>query len=108
MHPPTASLPSGFEPNSGYDDAQCCNSVFPMKTIDLSRFEIMPFGKGEVEAAALPEPTRLTVTCSPTYGIDQTVGLAKRLRTLGHAVTVHLAARMVRDRMHLDKVLTDL
>ena len=75
---------------------------------DLTRFEILPFARGEQEAAALPEPVRLTVTCSPARGLDQSVDLAIRLRDLGHVVTVHLAARMVRDRAHLDRVLADL
>jgi methylenetetrahydrofolate reductase (NADH) len=70
-----------------------------------ARFEVMPFGRAEEEAAELPEPARLTVTCSPKHGLDQTVEVATRLRSIGHAVTVHLAARMVRDRAHLDRVL---
>jgi methylenetetrahydrofolate reductase (NADPH) len=70
-----------------------------------SRFEILPFGRGESEAAELPEHVRLTVTASPTHALDQTVEVGARLRALGHAVTVHLAARMVRDRAHLDELL---
>jgi methylenetetrahydrofolate reductase (NADPH) len=72
---------------------------------ELARFEVMPFARGEEEAAELPERVRLTVTCSPKHGIDRTVEVATRLRALGHAVTVHLAARMVRDRTHLDALL---
>lgn len=70
-----------------------------------SRFEILPFGRGEAEAAELPERVRLTVTASPTHQLDETVEVGARLRALGHAVTVHLAARMVRDRAHLDELL---
>jgi methylenetetrahydrofolate reductase (NADPH) len=70
-----------------------------------ARFEVLPFARGEEEAAQLPEQVRLTVTCSPKHGLDRTVEIAARLRGLGHAVTVHLAARMVRDRAHLDDVL---
>jgi methylenetetrahydrofolate reductase (NADPH) len=70
-----------------------------------SRFEILPFGRGEAEAAELPEHVRLTVTASPTHSLDQTVEVGTRLRALGHEVTVHLAARMVRDREHLDELL---
>lgn len=69
------------------------------------RFEVLPFGRAEEEAARLPEPVRLTVTASPSHGIDETVRSAARLRALGHEVTVHLAARMIRDRDHLDSVL---
>jgi methylenetetrahydrofolate reductase (NADPH) len=72
---------------------------------DRARFEVMPFARGEEEAAKLPEPVRLTVTCSPKHGIDHSVEVATRLRALGHAVTVHLTARMIRDRGHLDELL---
>jgi methylenetetrahydrofolate reductase (NADPH) len=70
-----------------------------------SRFEVLPFGRAEEEAARLPEPVRLTVTASPSHTIDETVDMGKRLRSLGHDVTVHLAARMIRDREHLDALL---
>jgi methylenetetrahydrofolate reductase (NADPH) len=73
--------------------------------IDRNRFEILPFARGEEEAAKLPEPVRLTVTCSPKHGLDHTIETATRVRALGHSVTVHLAARMVRDRDHLDRLL---
>jgi methylenetetrahydrofolate reductase (NADH) len=69
------------------------------------RFEILPVGAGEEQAAELPERVRLTVTCSPRHGPDRTVEVGTRLRTLGHEVTVHLSARMVRDRTHLDGLL---
>src|SRR5882724_4385380 len=70
-----------------------------------SRFEVLPLGRSEEEAAQLPEAARLAVTCSPKHGPDQSVAVAERLRALGYPVTVHLAARMVRDRAHLDELL---
>ena len=39
---------------------------------DRARFEVMPFARGEEEAAELPEPVRLTVTCSPKHRLDDT------------------------------------
>lgn len=69
------------------------------------RFEVLPLGNSEEEAAQLPEPVHLTVTCSPKLGPDRSVQVAGRLRRLGHTVTVHIAARMVRDRVHLDHLL---
>ena len=74
--------------------------------IDPVHFEILPFGKGEAEAAELPERVRLTVTCSPKHGLDESIATATRLRALGHSVTLHLAARMVRGRDHLDELLS--
>jgi methylenetetrahydrofolate reductase (NADPH) len=71
----------------------------------MNRFEVLPFGRGEQEAAELPEHVWLTVTASPTHTLDDTVAVACRLRAVGHDVTPHLAARMVRDRAHLDELL---
>jgi methylenetetrahydrofolate reductase (NADPH) len=72
------------------------------------RFEILPVGRGEHEAEQVRTPLHLTVTCSPKHGPDHTVEAAKRLSALGHAVTVHIAARMVRDPEHLDALLAEM
>jgi methylenetetrahydrofolate reductase (NADH) len=73
-----------------------------------ARFEILPFGEGEQEARELPERVWLTVTASPTHVLDDTVAVAARLKELGHTVTAHLAARMLRSREHLDDTLAAL
>lgn len=75
--------------------------------IDVSapRFEILPFGDVETQAAELAKPTLLTVTASPKQGIDHTISVAERLSGMGHAAVVHLAARMIRDEGHLDELL---
>jgi methylenetetrahydrofolate reductase (NADPH) len=69
------------------------------------RFEILPIGKGQEEAAELSEPVRITITSSPKHGIDESLEVAVRLRGLGHGVTLHLAARGVRGKDHLDALL---
>jgi methylenetetrahydrofolate reductase (NADPH) len=74
----------------------------------VRRFEVLPLGRGEEEARRLPEPAWLTVTCSPRHGPDRTVEVAKRLRALGHDVTPHIAARMVRDRDHVNRLLDEI
>jgi methylenetetrahydrofolate reductase (NADPH) len=73
-----------------------------------ARFEVLPFTRTLEEAAQLPEKVRLTVTCSPKHGPDRSVEVAAGLRDLGHQVTVHVAARMVRDRDHLDTILAGM
>jgi methylenetetrahydrofolate reductase (NADPH) len=70
-----------------------------------SRYEILPFGAGPAEAADLPEPAAITVTCSPKHGLDRTIEIAEGLRRHGHTVIPHVPARMVRDQEHLDLVL---
>jgi methylenetetrahydrofolate reductase (NADPH) len=74
-------------------------------TLERARFEVLPFPRSLQEAARLPEKVRLTVTCSPKHGPDRSVEVAAALRELGHQVTVHIAARMMRDRAHLDAIL---
>jgi methylenetetrahydrofolate reductase (NADPH) len=69
------------------------------------RYEVLPFDSAEAQASAAPCPLTLTVTCSPKHGNDHTVEFAGRLRAQGHAVIVHLAARMVRGPEHLGSLL---
>lgn len=72
---------------------------------DCARFEVLPFaGIGE-EASRLPGPARVSVTCSPKHGPDHGVECGACLVEQGHALTVHVAARMVRDGTHLDALL---
>jgi methylenetetrahydrofolate reductase (NADPH) len=73
-----------------------------------TRYEILPFGTAESEAASAPRPLVLTVTCSPRHGVDHTVEVAERLVALGHRAVVHIAARMIRDARHTDAVLERL
>ena len=71
----------------------------------LPQFEVLPLERSVALAEQLPQPEQLTVTCSPRHGPDESVAIARRLHALGHGVTVHVAARMVRDRAHLDQLL---
>src|SRR5918992_6086472 len=73
-----------------------------------AQFEVLPLGRGGERGAHPPEPLPLTVTCSPRHGPDRTVAVARRLSAQGHALTVHLAARMVRDPGHLDELLAGM
>ena len=69
------------------------------------RYEVLPFGTVEAQAMQLREPVRLTMTTSPKHGIDRSLEFAAPLRRLGHPVTLHVAARMVRDRAHAERIL---
>ena len=71
----------------------------------ISQFEVLPLERSVELAERLPRAERLTITCSPRHGPDESVAIARRLQGLGHDVTVHVAARMVRDRAHLDELL---
>jgi methylenetetrahydrofolate reductase (NADPH) len=73
------------------------------------RFEIVPLKGVEQQLAYLPADAVVTVTSSPTRGLDPTLALAALLvQRDGRRVVPHIAARMVRDRAHLNDVLGQL
>jgi methylenetetrahydrofolate reductase (NADPH) len=80
-------------------------SESPSGTGASRRYEILPFARAEAQAVEVGRPLRLTVTTSPRHGVDRSLDVAVRLRALGHGVTVHIAARMVRSASHLDEIL---
>jgi methylenetetrahydrofolate reductase (NADPH) len=53
------------------------------------------------QAAWLPAGATVSITASPTKGLEATVELAARLQAVGFEAVPHLSARMVRDRAHL-------
>src|SRR5574342_116543 len=71
-------------------------------------YELVPLGSARDDAAALPSHSRVTVTTSTRLGLDATLGLAEWLATRGHDVAPHIAARLVRDRVHVADVVARL
>jgi methylenetetrahydrofolate reductase (NADPH) len=65
-----------------------------------SRIEVIPLPSLSRGMEGLPA-SRLSVTCSPTHGVDVTVDVTCRLRELGHDAIPHLAARQVESRAHV-------
>jgi methylenetetrahydrofolate reductase (NADPH) len=71
-------------------------------------FELIPLKNAMDQAAYLPAGATVSVTASPTKGLEATVDLAARLRLAGFTVVPHLSARMVRDRAHLAALVAAL
>jgi methylenetetrahydrofolate reductase (NADPH) len=70
--------------------------------LKAARYEVLPTPTVEDKVLEhLPVDRALTVTASPTKGLDATVELSERLAKHGYPVVPHLAARMVRDRSQL-------
>jgi methylenetetrahydrofolate reductase (NADPH) len=70
------------------------------------RYEVLPLEGVEEDIAALPgDDVILTVTGSPSRGLDATLELSERLARDGRTVVPHLPARQVQDRGHLDALL---
>jgi len=74
-----------------------------------SRFEVLPLDGIEDEVLEhLDTDTKVTVTASPSRGLEATLDLSERLARAGYPVVPHLSARLVRDREHLEEVLARL
>jgi methylenetetrahydrofolate reductase (NADPH) len=69
------------------------------------KFELIPLKNALGQADHLPAGSMVTVTASPTKGLEATFDLAEELVARGHSVIPHLAARQVRDRAHLRALL---
>ena len=73
-----------------------------------SRLELLPLKGVRKAARHAAEGATLTVSCSPTKGIDATLRAIEELAELPCRLVPHIAARKVIDRAHLDEVVTTL
>ncbi|WP_160309687.1 methylenetetrahydrofolate reductase [Rubrobacter aplysinae] len=72
------------------------------------RYELIPTEGAAGEANSLPPGTRVSVTCSPSFGLDASLGLAERLAARGLEVIPHLSARLIESEEHLEDVVRRL
>jgi methylenetetrahydrofolate reductase (NADH) len=74
-----------------------------------SRYEVIPLdGIEEKVLTDVPSDLTLTVTASPTKGLEPTLDLVARLAGHGYEVVPHLSARLVRDESHLEEIVARL
>lgn len=69
------------------------------------RFEIIPMKGVDDQIAHLPDGAVVTITSSPSKGIDATLELAERLLRRGFEVVPHIAARSVASTGHLEQII---
>jgi methylenetetrahydrofolate reductase (NADPH) len=73
------------------------------------RYEIIPSASIEEKVIEwVPRDVTITVTASPSKGLDATFDLTETLRANGYRVVPHVAARQVRDRVHLEEITARL
>ena len=73
------------------------------------RFEVLPLDGVEDDIRAhLGTDLKITVTASPSKGLEPTIELSERLSRAGYQVVPHLSARLVRDAAELQEVLDRL
>jgi len=70
------------------------------------RFELMPFDSFGDQMEHLPDGAEITITASPTLGLDATIEWSEKAAKEGYEIIPHLAARYVEDKEHLDEIAT--
>ena len=72
------------------------------------RFELIPMEGLREQAAHLPEGAKVTITSSPSQGIESTLLLGEELLERDFRIVPHIAARLVADRAHLEEIVRRL
>jgi methylenetetrahydrofolate reductase (NADPH) len=81
------------------------HGAFLADMLTSARFEVLPTGSIEEKVHEhLPLGRTVTVTASPTKGIEATLALAESLARGGYTAVPHLAARMVSGRAELEEI----
>jgi methylenetetrahydrofolate reductase (NADPH) len=80
-----------------------------LRLLEHSRYEVLPTASTEDKVLAhVPRDVAVTVTASPSKGLEATLDLAERLTGHGYVVVPHLAARMVSGRAELAEICARL
>jgi methylenetetrahydrofolate reductase (NADPH) len=80
-----------------------------LAALQRPRYEILPLdGVVDEVIAHLPRRSKVTLTASPTKGLDATLAVAETLAPRDYSVVPHLSARLVRDRSHLEEIVARL
>jgi len=73
-----------------------------------AKLEVIPLLNALRTCEALPPSSTVTVTSSPSHGIEATIELAEKLARRGHRVIPHLSAHMIWTHQHLEDLLDRL
>jgi methylenetetrahydrofolate reductase (NADPH) len=77
--------------------------------LNQARYEVLPTAKAEQSVLEfVPREVTITVTASPTKGLEPTLALTERLIGHGYRVVPHLSARQVRSGGHLAEIAARL
>jgi methylenetetrahydrofolate reductase (NADPH) len=80
-----------------------------LRLLERARYEVLPTPATEALVVEhLPRDRVVTVTASPSRGLEATLDLAERLATRGYVVVPHLAARMISGRAELVEIVQRL
>jgi len=77
--------------------------------LERPRYEVFPAASTEESVLEwVPPELTVTVTASPSKGLEPTLDLTARLAGRGYRVVPHLSARLVRDDAHLHEIVARL
>jgi methylenetetrahydrofolate reductase (NADPH) len=77
-----------------------------IEALKRPRYEVFPLdGIADDVVEHVPRGVRLTVTASPSRGLEASLELVERLSAAGYSLTPHLSARLVHDSGHLEELL---
>jgi methylenetetrahydrofolate reductase (NADPH) len=80
-----------------------------LAALERPRYEILPLeGVADEVHAHLPRGAKITLTASPSKGLEATLALAEALAPDDYSVVPHLPARLVHDRAHLGEIVARL
>jgi methylenetetrahydrofolate reductase (NADPH) len=103
---PERLLTSAEHPSA--DGARAFEGVYA-QLLEHPRLEVVPLSGIEDNVVEhVPLGATVTVTASPTRGLEPTLDLTERLAAAGYEVVPHLAARLVRDDGHVRQILDRL
>jgi len=69
-----------------------------------ARYEVIPMKSLESQIPHIPASASVSVTCSPTKGLQATFDLTARLQDLGHNAVPHISARLVEDDVAVKRI----
>ncbi len=99
-------------PSAGANDAregQPAPRLSLLAALQRPRYEVLPLdGVAEQVLAHLPPDSKVTLTASPSRGLEATLTAAEALARRDYSVVPHLSARLVRDRAHLEEIVARL
>lgn len=77
--------------------------------LERPRYEVIPTPSVEDRILdSVPREITVTITASPTKGLEPTFALAERLAAQGFRTVPHVSARLVRDEIHLKEIVDRL
>ncbi|GIF47237.1 methylenetetrahydrofolate reductase (NADPH) [Asanoa ferruginea] len=79
------------------------------RLLSTVRYEVIPTATVEDRVReSVPLDVTVTVTASPTKGLEPTLDLTERLAAAGYRVVPHIAARLIASETHLERIVARL